>query len=68
MAVILEYRREWELHRVRYCVRGVADIDIPKELEPMVLSRLGKFMGTVLSRKNQPRHSKEENKVPHMGR
>jgi len=46
MAVV-EYRRrgEWELHRIWYCVRGVANIDVSKELEPIVLGRLRGFMG-----------------------
>ena len=50
MAIVLEYGSEWELDSVRYRIRGVADIYVSKELESTVLSRLGEFMGTVLSK------------------
>jgi len=49
---------------MRYRIRGVADIYVSKEFESAVLSRLGKFMGTVLNPKKKIsfRHLKVENK------
>lgn len=52
MGVILEYRCERELEGMRYRVRRVSNINVPKEPKPSVLRRLVEFVRAVLENRH----------------